>query len=424
MNYPLPVVLFIISVTFGLSMAMFDLIGGSIYDFKEIRKQRRFLQNRRKQKRYKPPISIIIPAHNEETVIKRCLASLLTSSYKNYEIIVVDDASKDNTKKVVKAFIAEHPRASVKLLIKRKNAGRGGAINAGFKKHAKGELIMALDADCTLDKMALERAVRHFTLEDVSALAANVRIMPYPSILGLLQQFEWLTSFRAKKFNTLANAEYIIGGSGAVYRREVFIRLKGFNESMWTEDIALSLAIAELGNKQFRLKYASDVLVHTEPVPSYKSLFKQRYRWKLGSLQALFAHKGLFFAIDRQHSKMLSWFRLPLVIWGELMLLLEPFLITYFIYLAVYFKKPELYAIGWAIVSAMLLLIVWGDEHFSLRNKLRLTFFIPLMYSLFYIMTFIQIAAIFKSIFNFKKITGRSPIKGNWDSPERLAQPT
>ena len=71
---------------------------------------------------------------------------------------------------------------------------------------------------------------------------------------------------------------------------------------MWTKDNALSLAIAKLGNKKFRLYYASDVVVYTEHVPSYVSLFKQRYRWKLGSLQALFAHKSLFFQRQqRQH---------------------------------------------------------------------------------------------------------------------------
>lgn len=404
-------------------MNMLDLIGTSIYDFSQIKRQQAWLKHpNAKRFRHKPLVSIIIPAFNEEKVIERCLVSIIKSSYRKLEIIVVDDASSDNTKQVVTDFMARHPKKTIHVIKKYKNAGRGGAINAGFNRHAKGELIMALDADSVLDKHALRNVVKHFAMDDISALASNVRIMEHPSILGLLQQFEYLSSFRAKKLYTISNAEYIVGGSGAVYKREVFVKLKGFNESMWTEDIALSLAIAKLGNKKFRLYYASDVVVFTEPVPTYKSLFNQRYRWKLGSLQALFSHRSLFFTGNRDNTKFLTWYRLPMVIWGELLLLLEPFLITYFVYLAIEFKKPLLYGISWLAVSFLLAFAVWSDDQLPLRKKVKLSGYIPIMYNLLIIMTFIQIGAMFKCLINFKKITGQKIIRGSWKPPERIAQ--
>jgi biofilm PGA synthesis N-glycosyltransferase PgaC len=416
------ILFFLTSVVFGLLLTTFNLVGASLYELGEVRKQKQLaLHPHTRRFRHRPLISVIVPAHNEESVIERCLQSIVDSTYRKYEIIVVDDASSDNTSQIVKEFKARYPKKTIRLITKRKNAGRGGAINAGFDKWAKGELIMALDADSTVDKRALKNIANQFALNDISALAANVRVMQHPSIIGLVQQFEYLTAFRSKKFNTLSYSEYIIGGSGAVYQRSVFEQLKGFNEAMWTEDIALSLAIAKLGNKQFRLFYASNVLVFTEPVPSYRSLFLQRYRWKLGSLQALFEHKQLFFATDKKYTKLLAWMRLPLVIFGEIMLLLEPFLLTYFIYLAINFQNGTLYLVSWLTICGLLMFAVWGDEFLPREQKSRLTFYVPIMYGLFYIMAFIQIAAMIKCLFNFKKITGKQAIRGSWQPPERIA---
>lgn len=417
--------MFFFAVASSMLLNMLDLVGTSLYDLAQIKKQKIWLKNPgAKQFRNKPLISIIIPTCNEDLIIERCMKSIIKSSYRKYEIIVVDNASIDGTKEVVKQFIAKHPTKKIKLVTKRKDIGRGGAINAGFKTHAKGELIMVLDGDSALEKHTLANAVRHFAIDDISALAANVRIIEQPSILSLLQQFEYLTIFRSKKLYTIANAEYVVGGSGAIYKRDILKKLKGFDESMRTEDVALSLAIASLGNKKFKLYYGSDVVVYTEPAPTYIGLFKQRYNWKLGNLQALFAHKGLFFSRNPDSSKFLSWFRLPLIIWQEVMLLLEPLLITYFIYLALVFKQPFLYGITWLAVSFLLAFAVWADDQLALRKKLRLIVYIPVMYNLLYILTVIQVLAMLKCLVNFKKITRKTVIKGSWKPSERLASKT
>lgn len=406
-------------VSFGLGMTMFDLLGASIYDIKDIRRQVRFARKKRRAKL--PRISVIIPAFNEEVVIERCLQSIIQSTYTNYEVIVSDDCSKDKTRKLVREFIKSHPKKNLYLHPKRKNTGRGGAINAGYKKYATGDLIMAIDADCTLEPDTLKRAAQHFIAdESLSALASNIRIMKHPSIIGLLQQFEYMTGFRAKKAFTTANAEYLVGGAGAVYRREIFDQLKGFNEHMLTEDIALSLSIAQLGNIAHRLKYGSDVIVYTEPVLTYHALFKQRFRWKLGSLQALFHHKQLFFAPNRKYSKLLSWFRLPLVIWSESMLLLEPLVFGYFLYLALSAHEPRMFMVGWGALCLMIQFAIWGDEHLKLRQKLRFTLLTPIMYPLYNVMALIQIAAAFKCLLNYKRITGKKQAHGLWQPPARM----
>lgn len=415
------VALFFFAIMSGLLLNAADLIGSSVYDLRQIRKQSKLKRKSSYLRRKRPLISVIIPAHNEEAVIERCLESLVKGRYRKYEIIVVDDASRDKTKKIVKEFIKKYPKKNIRVLSKRKNVGRGGAINAGFKKYSSGDLIMAMDADCIVDKNALTNVARHFAIDDISALASNVRIMSHLSIIGILQQFEYISSFRSKKFNTLTNSEYIVGGAGAVYTRDIFKRLKGFNEKMLTEDIALSLGIAGLGNKEFRLVYASDVLVYTEPVPTYFGLFKQRYRWKLGSLQALFANKKLFFINNKRYSRLLSWYRLPIVVWGEVLLLLQPFFVMYFLHLAVNFRRPTLFAISWLSVSFIIAFSLWSDEYLGFWHKLALTPLIPIMYGLLNILTFIQVLAMFRCMFNVKRIFGLTSMKGSWQPPKRIA---
>ncbi|HSX44977.1 MAG TPA: glycosyltransferase [Candidatus Saccharimonadales bacterium] len=416
-------ILFGLTVLIGLTYSTMSLIGASIYDMRLIRRQSmRRKHPHRRAYRKRPLVTVLVPAHNEEVVIKRCLDSLLASTYRKFEIVVIDDASIDNTRQIVMQYICAHPSRNISLLNMHVNRGKAGALNHALKRQARGDIIMTLDSDCTIDRYAISRAVRHFIEDEPSALSPNVRIMDNGKILGTLQQFEFLGGFRSKKFNNISNSEYIVGGAGAMYTRDAMNKLGGYDESMKTEDIALSLALASLGNKENRIHYASDVLVYTEPVSTYKSLLKQRYRWKFGGLQAIYQNRQMLFNSHRKYSKMLSWVRLPMAVWAEFQLLLEPIYFTYFIYLALKYHNPILFIIAWATMTGFLLLALWGDEHMTLIRKIRMTLLAPLMYIVFYVMTSIQVIAAFRCLFNFKFIANRKLVRGTWISPERIGQ--
>lgn len=413
--------LFVTGVFLGLLFAAFNLFGAALYDIAHTRRAKR-IRSDASIKRYRPLISIVIPTHNEEAGIERTLDALLRSSYKNFEIIIGDDLSDDQTKPIIRRYIAEHPEYSIRLVAKRKWGGRGAALDAALSR-AKGELVMALDADCVIDKHGLRNMVRHFADPKVVAVAANVRIMDTGTIISLLQVFDYLISFRSKKFNTMANCEYIIGGAGATYRRSVIKALGGFDHSMKTEDIEMSLRIARvLGNNRAGLKYASDVLVHTEPVPTYKSLFKQRFRWKFGSLQAMYKHRRLFLSVASEHSKVLTFIRMPFVLWSEIMLIMEPVYLTYFIYQAVVNRNLSLFASACLVMCVLINLAIWSDEHMSWRTRLRLSLFAPMMYVVFFVMTGIQILAAIRTIGDYKSLIGKKMVSGAYISPERVGQ--
>ena len=228
------------------------IVGANIYDIKRYRIGA--TQAKRKSRAKKPLVSVIIPAYNEQSSIKRTLDSILASSYKNIEVIVIDDGSKDKTKSIVRKYISSlgsthktkgyngrhgrngnlvrrfgrtsTPRTSVRIkLVAQSNSGKGAAVNNGIVNHARGSLIMTLDADSELHTNAIENAVHYFRDRSVVGVAANVQVIDNHTMLGVLQKIEHLIGYRSKKFYTVANCEMIVGGVASTYRATTLNKL-------------------------------------------------------------------------------------------------------------------------------------------------------------------------------------------------------
>lgn len=392
----------------------FYLIGANIYDMKEYRRRAKLP----KRKRWHPTVSVVIPAHNEEQGIIRCLESVIKSRHRKLQIIVVNDASTDNTKRLVRQFIAEHPKKDITLISKRKNVGKGPALNTALRRKARGEFVMTLDADSVLDKLAISNAVAYFRDPKVAGVAANVRIMPQRSILGMMQMFEHMVGYRSKKSYSISNSEFVIGGVASTYRRRILQKVRYYDTDTITEDIGLSLKVAALGNKEHRLIYAANVVAQTEGVQSYKALFAQRFRWKLGSLQNLHKHRKLALSRGRRLSKMLTWYRLPMAMLGEVLLLVEPIMFGYLLYVSLGHRTAALFMSAYLTITIYVLLTIWPDEHATVKSKLKLSLYAPFLYFVFYIMSIVQIVSIVRCLFNTPKIR-RKGVVGTWVSPKR-----
>ena len=160
----------------------------------------------------------------------------------------------------------------------------------------------------------------------------------------------------------------------------------------------------------------------TEGVQTLKALLRQRYRWKLGSMQSLFKHRRLLLNLRRKYSLALTWYRIPMAFIGELIVLTEPFLLGVIIYLSFLALSPQAFFGAYFLITVYLLWNVWPDEHMSLKDKLRMTSYTPVMYFLFYVMNFVQFMAVIRCIFNFNQVTRRKPTSAVWTSPERSGQ--
>lgn len=395
------------------------LIGANIYDTRVLVQNHHRSINISPRQRPDPLISILIPAYNEEKVIKRCLESLRKSSYKKLQVIVNNDASTDATAKIVRAYKARYPKINIRLVNRRHNAGKASGLNYIAKNYASGDLVMTLDADSVLQKNALKNVIEYFDDPRVMGVAANVRIIEEFSALGLLQRFEHMIGYRSKKLYTLVNCELIIGGVASTYRRSILERVCYYDTDTVTEDIGLSVKIAALGNKTNRLVYAANVVAMTEGVQNFRALLNQRYRWKLGNLQNLIKYRRILFAVDRKYSKTLTWYRMPMAYLGELMLLIEPIILAYVVYLSIRYLNPALILSAYSAITIYLLLIIWPDEHMSARDKLKTSMYVPVMYFIFYIMNLVQVISIFRCLRNKKGLLRISKPEGPWVSPKR-----
>lgn len=418
------------------------IIGANMYDIWQFMRY----SKPAKKRRYQPLVSVIVPAHNEESGIIKTLDSIQASTYRKVEIVVVDDGSTDKTAAIVRryiraqekfrleSYVSRHDR-EVKLerryvkslehgfditLVRQRNTGKGAAVNNGIRHHAKGVLVMTLDADSVLDKHAIARAVRYFEDKKVVGVAANVQVLDDHSILGILQKIEHLIGYRTKKFFTATNCEFVVGGVASTYRMRTLKEVGFYDTDTLTEDIGLSLKIvARKGNRKWRIVYAADVLAGTQGVQSYKALFKQRYRWKMGMLQNLIKYRELLASRNTKYSWTLKWYRLPMAFIGEAILLIEPVLMAYVIYLSI--THATIGAL-WGAYSVITLYVLWNllpDEHLTIRQKIKYSLLSPIMYFIFYIMNAVQVTAVVRCLRNHKLVTGEIKSDGRWASPER-----
>ncbi|MGF7229536.1 MAG: glycosyltransferase [Candidatus Saccharibacteria bacterium] len=389
------------------------LVGSDVYDIRQImRKHRQSLRP------YKPLVSVIIPAYNEEAGVLRTVNSVLANTYKKVQIIVVNDGSSDKTLAMLKAYRRKYPGSIT--VVNQANGGKARAINRAVRYWAKGTLVMVVDADSLLDKSAVGNMVEHFRDRYVLAAASNVKIIPTNKLIGLAQRFEYLISYRMKRALTTYNMEYIVGGVGSTFRRSVLIKSGLFDTDTMTEDIDMTVKLIRLyGNKRYKIHYAADSLAYTEHVLSFKSLIKQRFRWKYGRMQTLLKNQAMFFNSDKRYDRRLTWYQLPYAIVGELVLLVEPILVGYIGYVVIRYADLTSLISVYIIVSTFIFLMLMGEESEKFRTKVGLVIALPLAYILMYILTAVEFVALVQSLYKGRQLLSREAHAGSWEHVER-----
>ena len=294
------------------------------------------LRNRQKSElsgEYYIPVSIVIPAYNEEVTIEQSIKSLLALEYKLYEIVIVDDGSKDDTSKVaVEAFnmhrinrpiqrrIACQPEEMIYesldfkvpiTLIRKKNGGKADALNMGINA-SKYPYFICMDADSVLQYDSLEKIVRPVLEEgDVVAVGGTVRpcngakiengrVVSYhmPNrILPCMQVLEYDRSFLAARilFDKF-NGSIIISGAFGLFKKSVVIDAGGYDSTTMGEDMELVVKLHEFcreHNYKYRIRYATDAVCWTQAPERLGDLCKQRRRWHIGLFQSMTRHRKL-----------------------------------------------------------------------------------------------------------------------------------
>ncbi|MCO6041818.1 glycosyltransferase [Thermococcus alcaliphilus] len=239
-----------------------------------------------KTRRWVPFVSILIPAYNEGETIAESIKSALSQDYPDFEVIVIDDGSEDNT--FEKATSLKDPRVRV---FKKTHEGKARALNFGLSK-AKGEIIVTTDADSILSPNALKSLVERFYSPEVVGVGGQVRVLG-ESFLERAQDVEHLRIAmfrRAKELEDLSVAP----GPLSAFRREALKQIGGFIESE-VEDYATTKELKKLG----KVLYAPKARVYTRMPKTLPELWRQRKRWFLGDLKHLGGglEKEIFFLL-------------------------------------------------------------------------------------------------------------------------------
>ncbi|HJQ08642.1 MAG TPA: glycosyltransferase [Candidatus Saccharimonadales bacterium] len=367
------------------------------HNVKEELRQRR-MDKRLKGEVYRPIVSVLVPAWNEEVGIIRTIESLLCNTYDKLEIIVVNDGSTDSSHEIIKRFLTTGKRmrrgksAKIVRYFYKENEGKGVALNHGIQR-ARGEIIVTMDADSIFDPQAIERLVKYFRDPKIAAAVGQVRVAKNHTLVGHIQQLEYLFGFYFKRTHSVLNAEYIFGGACAAFRRsQIFDELGLFDTSNKTEDIEMSLRARYAG---LSAVYAEDVVCYTEGASTIAGLVNQRLRWKKGRIDTFGKYRMMFFSLRRHHNRWLAFFILPYSLLGELQLLFEPIGIALLVSYSVISGDYLSLALGILFLFVSYLVIgVFNQRTLDWRTLVKF----PFTWPLFYITTWVEYIVLLKSL--------------------------
>lgn len=280
-----------------------------------------------------PAISLVVPSYNESMTVRESVGGMLHLEYPNYEVIVVNDGSKDNTFDVLceEFHLYRSTRSATGKLhtkdvrgvyesleplrlvvIDKENGGKADAINAGINA-ARSPYVMVVDSDSLIEKDALFQMIKP-CLEDpekVVAVGGTVRAVNDCDVMhGRVKRIRtagsWIANFQAVEYLraffggrvgfSLMNSLLIISGAFGLFRRDALLAVGGFEESTIGEDMEVVVRLHyyfRKRNQPYRIVYVAQPVCWTEVPDSLKILHRQRKRWQRGTVESLWRHREM-----------------------------------------------------------------------------------------------------------------------------------
>ena len=386
-------------------MAMMWVLGSLIFYFSNERKGALPIDDL-------PFVSILMPAHNEGDILYNVVEEMTKLNYPNYEIILINDGSSDNTAEVLKNIVKAYD--IVRVIDLHPNCGKANALYLGAIA-AKGEILVGVDSDSYLDKNALRYLVSHFTNkhngERVGAVTGNPRVRNRGTLLSKLQLCEYASIISLiKRTQRVLGKVMTVSGVCVAYRKRALMECGFWDRDMMTEDIAVTW---KLEKNFWDVRYEPRALCWMLVPETVKGLWKQRKRWASGGLEVIFRHHDIWHSWKRRRMTPIYLEQVCSFFWSVCWLILT------IILLIMEFRGQQVFTeYLWKsqFLSFVCLLqfgvAMWLEQHYD-KNIIKSTWSViwyPLVY--WYVNVFITLAALLKAILPKKKLA-------TWKSPDR-----
>ena len=267
---------------YPLIMSTFWIIGGVLFYHKIEKKPSLPLIET-------PMVSILVPCYNEETTIENTVGRLDNLNYPSYEIIAINDGSKDRTHDVLEELSRSYEKLRVIQL--KTNAGKANALYLGLIS-SKGEFLVGIDADSYLDPDALNYMIPHFVTpnygERVGAVTGNPRVRNRNSLLARIQLCEFSSIIGLiKRTQRLLGKVMTVSGVVVAFRKSALIDCGLWDRDLMTEDIGVTW---KLQKRFWDVRYEPRAICWMLVPETLAGLWKQRVRWAQGGIEVLIRH--------------------------------------------------------------------------------------------------------------------------------------
>ncbi len=238
-----------------------------------------------------PLVSVLIPCFNEEKVIAGSVARILESTWTRIEVIVLDDGSADGTSAAVEAAFHDNPRVTLMTF---SNGGKAAALNRGLEV-ARGEIIVALDADTLFPPETIGRLARWFVDPKIGAVAGNALVGNRLNLITRWQALEYVTAQNLERRALAAlGCVTVVPGAVGAWRRSALETLGGYPGDTLAEDQDLTIAVQRAG---WTVEFDPSARAYTEAPDTLRGLMNQRFRWSFGTLQCIWKHRKALFSL-------------------------------------------------------------------------------------------------------------------------------
>ncbi|MEB3207013.1 MAG: glycosyltransferase family 2 protein [Vampirovibrionales bacterium] len=355
-----------------------------------------------------PPakVSVFIPACNEESVIEAAVRMVWALDYPALELIVIDDRSSDDTPNILRRLLATNRLATkpvpFQVLFRKADStpGKAAALNEAMAL-ASGDVIAVFDADALVAPDFISQLMPYLQQPDVAAVQARkVIINETQDLLTRAQAYEYTLDAQLQCGRDALRSAVEIRGNGFLLRRDALDSVGGFTESSVTDDLDLSTKLHVFG---WDIRFAPEVTVLEEAVPTFGALIRQRVRWAEGSLSRYLMYAPRMFSEIHKHPRVIldmlvyfTQFLFPLWVISDYLLMgwellaghamkekilstavIMPLLFCFFLLstsaaIRRFYHRPWLKCIGWAGVVGVYMPLLWLPVMFWVMAQMAL----------------------------------------------------